>query len=122
MGPNQEMNLGTINVSDEVVANIASIATLEVNGVAGLSKGMISKILPGSQAKGVKAEVGQREAALDISIIVDYGVSIPDVAYQIQENVKRNVEAMTGLSVVEVNVYVVGAKEKEEKKKAKRVE
>lgn len=122
MSPNQEMILGTINVSDEVVANIASIATLEVKGVAGLSKGMISKILPGSQSKGVKAEVGQREAALDISIIVDYGVSIPDVAYQIQENVKRNVEIMTGLSVIEVNIYVVGAKEKEEKKKPKRVE
>ena len=59
-------------------------------------------------AKGVKVEVGEREAAVDLYIIVEYGVRIPDVALTVQENVKRAIENMTGLSVVEVNVHVQG--------------
>lgn len=59
-------------------------------------------------AKGVKVEVGEREAAVDLYIIVNYGVRIPDVALTVQENVKRSIESMTGLSVVEVNVHVQG--------------
>jgi uncharacterized alkaline shock family protein YloU len=57
-------------------------------------------------SKGVKVEVGQREAAVDVSIIVEYGRRIPEVASEIQANVKNAIESMTGLSVVEVNVHV----------------
>jgi uncharacterized alkaline shock family protein YloU len=66
----------------------------------------------------VKVEVGEKEAAVDLSIVVNYGVSIPEVAWQIQENVKRAIESMTGLSVVEVNVNIQGVyiEEKEKKK------
>ena len=59
-------------------------------------------------SKGVKVAVGEKEAAVDIFIIVDYGVKIPDVAWQIQENVKKAIETMTGLSVVEVNIHIQG--------------
>ena len=59
-------------------------------------------------SKGVKVEVGEREAAIDLFIIVKYGVRIPDVAIAAQENIKRAIETMTGLSVVEVNVNVQG--------------
>jgi len=59
-------------------------------------------------SKGVKVEVGEKEAAVDMFIIVEYGVRIPDVAIHIQENVKRAIESMTGLNVVEVNVNVQG--------------
>jgi uncharacterized alkaline shock family protein YloU len=59
-------------------------------------------------SKGVKVAVGEKEAAIDLFLIVDYGVKIPDVAWQIQENVKKAVETMTGLNVVEVNINVQG--------------
>jgi len=59
-------------------------------------------------AKGIKVEVGEKEAAVDLFVIMDYGIRIPDVAAQIQESVKKAVERMTGLVVVEVNVNVQG--------------
>ncbi len=59
-------------------------------------------------ARGVKVEVGEREAAVDLFIIVEFGVRIPDVALRVQENVKQAIESMTGLAVVEVNMHVQG--------------
>jgi uncharacterized alkaline shock family protein YloU len=127
-GMREQGEIGAIRVSDEVVGTIAGIAASEIKGVAGMSAGIvdgIAKVLTGSQlTKGVKVEVGEKEAAVDLSIVVNYGVSIPEVAWQIQENVKRAIESMTGLSVVEVNVNVQGVyiEEKEKKKEeAKRV-
>ena len=59
-------------------------------------------------AKGVKVEVGEKEAAVDLYVIMEYGVRLPDIAIQVQENVKHAIESMTGLEVVEVNVHVQG--------------
>jgi uncharacterized alkaline shock family protein YloU len=70
--------------------------------------------------KGVKVEVGEKEVVIDISVVVDYGVNIPEVSWKVQENVKKTVEKMTGLMVVEVNVYVQGVYIKEEKEEAKK--
>jgi uncharacterized alkaline shock family protein YloU len=68
-------------------------------------------------SKGVKVEVGEREAAIDLYIIVEYGCRIPEVAWNIQEKVKRSVETMTGLNVIEVNIHIQGVNiEKEHKK------
>jgi uncharacterized alkaline shock family protein YloU len=61
-----------------------------------------------SFSKGVKVEVGESQTALDLYVVMDYGIRIPDVARRVQENVKRAVESMTGLEVVEVNVHVAG--------------
>ncbi|MDI6703634.1 MAG: Asp23/Gls24 family envelope stress response protein [bacterium] len=112
MSQDIQKEIGIVKVSDEVVGTIAGLATVEVPGVAGMSGGIVdgfAKLLTGTQlTKGVKVEVGEKEAAIDLSIIVDYGVSIPEVAWKVQENVKRNVEQMTGLNVVEVNVYIQG--------------
>ena len=74
-------------------------------------------------SKGVKVEVGEKEAAVDLYIIVKYGIRIPEVALAAQENVKRAIETMTGLSVVEVNVHVqgVGFPEEEPKVEESRV-
>ncbi len=68
--------------------------------------------------RGVKVEVGSQEAAIDLDIIGEYGKDLPDVCRRVQENVKKAVETMTGLSVVEVNVNVLGisAKKTEEEK------
>ncbi|HQD40872.1 MAG TPA: Asp23/Gls24 family envelope stress response protein, partial [Bacillota bacterium] len=90
------------------------LAATEISGVYSMSGGIAGGITEAlgmkNLAKGVKVEVGEKEAAIDLFVIVDYGVRIPDVAWQIQENVKRAVESMTGLSVVEVNVHVQGVK------------
>lgn len=106
----ERTDLGTIEIAPEVIEVIAGLATIEVEGVAGMSGGLSSGIaeLLGRKnlSKGVKVEVGQREAAVDVSIIVQYGKRIPEVSSDIQANVKRSIETMTGLTVVEVNVHV----------------
>ena len=104
--------LGTIHIADEVVSIIAGLAATEVEGVAGMSGGIaggIAEILGRKNfSKGVKVEVGEKEAAIDLYIIVKYGVRIPDIALNVQESVKAAIENMTGLSTVEVNVHVQG--------------
>jgi len=112
--------LGTATISDEVVGAISGLAAAEVRGVAGMSEGIvggIAKILSRSQiGKGVKVEVGKKEAAIDLAIIADYGSIIPEVIRNIQANIKNKVETMTGLKVIEVNVRVDGVKMPEEEK------
>lgn len=104
--------LGSIRIADEVVSIIAGLAATEVEGIAGMSGGIaggIAEMLGRKNfAKGVKVEVGEKEAAVDLYIIVKYGVRIPDVALAAQENVKQAIETMTGLTVVEVNIHVQG--------------
>jgi len=101
-----------IKISEEVVAIIAGVAAMDVPGVAGMSGGIaggIAEILGRKNlSKGVKVEVGEKEAAIDLYIIVEYGYRIPDVSWDIQEKVKKAVETMTGLNVVEINIHVQG--------------
>jgi uncharacterized alkaline shock family protein YloU len=105
-------DLGTIRIADEVVSVIAGLAATEVEGVAAMSGGIaggIAEVLGRRNlSKGVKVEVGAEEAKVDIFIIVKYGVRIPDVAWEIQESVKKAIETMTGLRVLQVNVHVQG--------------
>lgn len=114
--------IGSVKIADEVVSIIAGLAATEVDGVAGMSGGIaggISEILGKKNlSKGVKVEVGEKEAAIDLFLITDYGVCIPDVAWSVQENVKKAIESMTGLRVVKVDIHIQGIKfqEKEEKK------
>ncbi len=104
--------LGNIKIADEVVSIIAGLAATEVEGVAGMSGGVVGGIadMLGKRnlSKGVKVEVGDQQAAVDLYIIVKFGVRIPDVAWKIQENVKKAVESMTGLEAVKINVHVQG--------------
>lgn len=116
---------GNVKIADEVVGVIAGIAATEVEGVAGMAGGIASGLteILGKKnfSKGVKVEVGETQAALDLYIVIQYGVSIPEVAQQVQENVKRAVESMTGLDVVEVNVHVQGVAFGEPEEKEVRV-
>ena len=114
---NGEIALSTdnneIKIADDVVAVIAGVAVSEVSGVAEMAGGFaggITEVLSGKKnlAKGIKVEVGEKDTKIDVNIIVEYGVRIPDVAFEIQNRVKKSVEAMTGLNVVEVNVHVQG--------------
>ncbi|MGQ9497865.1 MAG: Asp23/Gls24 family envelope stress response protein [Desulfotomaculales bacterium] len=107
-----QSELGAIRIANEVVAIIAGLAATEIPGIAGMSGGIVGGIAEmlgrKNLAKGVKVEVGEKETAVDLYVIVDYGIRIPDVAAQVQANVKRAIENMTGLAVVEVNVHVQG--------------
>lgn len=101
-----------IKISNDVVAVIAGVAVSEVPGVAEMSGGFagITEVLSGKKnlAKGIKVEVGEKTAKIDVNIVVEYGTRIPDVAFEIQNRVKKSVETMTGLKVLEVNVHVQG--------------
>lgn len=105
-------SLGAIRIANEVVAVIAGLAATEIEGLAGMSGGIaggFAEMLGRKNlAKGVRVEVGEKETAVDIFVIVEYGIKIPDVALRVQENVKHAIESMTGLKVVDVNVHVQG--------------
>lgn len=105
-------DMGNIQIAPEVIEIIAGLAAIEIEGVAGMSGGFASGVaeLLGRKnlSKGVKVDVGQKEAAIDVSIIIDYGQRIPEVASSIQRNVKHAIETMTGLDVIEVNVHIHG--------------
>ena len=110
-----------IKISNDVVAVIAGVAVSEVPGVASMSGGFaggISEVLSGKKnlSKGIKVDAEEKDVKIDVNIIVEYGSRIPDVAFEIQNRVKKSVENMTGLKVAEVNVHVQGVRtEKEEK-------
>jgi uncharacterized alkaline shock family protein YloU len=103
---------GSVKISDDVVKIIAGMAAMEIQGVSGMSGGIAGgiaeKLGRKNLSRGVKAEVGEKEATIDIFVIVEYGAQIKDVACQIQTKVKNAVESMTGLRVLEVNVNVQG--------------
>lgn len=112
---------GSIKITDEVVAIIAGIAANEVKGVYGMSGsfgGGISEILGRkSLSKGVKVEMGEKQVTIDLFILVEYGCRIPEIAWEIQEKVKKSVELMTGLEVKEVNIHIQGVNIEKDRKK-----
>ena len=102
-----------IEISNDVIAVIAGVAVSEVQGVASMSGGFaggITEVLSGKKnmAKGIKVDKTENTAKIDVNIIVEYGSRIPDVAFEIQNRVKKSVESMTGFKVEEVNVHVQG--------------
>jgi uncharacterized alkaline shock family protein YloU len=105
-------DIGTIRITNEVIAIIAGIAATEVPGVAGMSGGIAGGLAEAlgrkNLSKGVKVEAGEKDAVIDVYIIVEYGYRIPDVAWAIQEKVKKAVQEMTGLNVIEVNIHIQG--------------
>ncbi|MFF8282235.1 Asp23/Gls24 family envelope stress response protein [Streptomyces albus] len=110
---------GRTTIADGVVEKIAGMAARDVVGVHAMGGGMsrtfgaVRDRVPGggkSVTRGVKAEVGEVQTALDLEIVIDYGVSIADVARSVRENVVSAVERMTGLEVVEVNIAVSDVK------------
>jgi uncharacterized alkaline shock family protein YloU len=106
---------GSMTIADLVVAKIVGLATREIDGVYALGGGaarMIGAVrqrVPGTQAsaaQGVAVEVGQRQAAADIDLVVEYGVCIPDLAAAVRGNVINAVERICGLEVTEVNINI----------------
>lgn len=101
---------GKVVFAEDVIATIATLAAAEIEGVHGMSgttfEGIGEKLGKKNYTKGVKAEVGSVECAVDMNLIVKYGYRIQDVCSQVQEAVKNAIEMMTGLRVVEVNISV----------------
>ena len=106
---------GRTSIADTVVQKIASIAAREVSGVHALGGsttraiGAIRERIPGatqSHGQGVGVEVGERQTAIDLDMVIEYGVAIPDLSNSVRRNVTSAVERMTGLEVTEVNVSV----------------
>ena len=105
-----ETERGITTVADVVVAKMAGMAAREVTGVHELGttfRRLVGRVRPGeSLTQGVNVEVGKRETAIDLVVVVDYGYSIPSVAQDLRENVISKIEAGTGLAVKEVNIEV----------------
>jgi uncharacterized alkaline shock family protein YloU len=106
---------GKTTIADVVVAKIVGIAAREVPGVhelltqgaGGAIGGLTQRVTRGdTRAQGVRVEVGQREAAVDIKIVVDYGTSVPQMAEAVRRSIKTRVQSMTGLIVTEINIDV----------------
>ena len=112
-------NGGTITYANEVIAIIAGVAANEVEGIAGMcvSNG-VGDIIGRNRnvTRGVKVEIGSEEASVDLYIIVEYGQPIQKVSREVQENVRKAIESMTGLHVVRVDVHVQGVSFEKEKK------
>ncbi len=107
---------GRISVAQGVVSKIAGVSCREISGVhamgtsGGRAVGALRERIPGSSgpsvSQGVAVEVGESQAAIDLDIVVEYGVAIADLGKSVQRNVKQSVERMTGLEVTEINVSV----------------
>jgi len=105
---------GQTSIADAVVTKVAGLAAREVPGVHDLGGGAARAVgsvsqrvgLGDQRSQGVSVEVGQREAAVDLTLVIDYGESIPQVAEAVREQVIKRVEGITGLSVTEVNIGV----------------
>jgi uncharacterized alkaline shock family protein YloU len=105
---------GNTTIADAVVTKVASIAAREVRGVHSLGGGMSRTLgsvtqrvgIGDERSQGVSVEVGEREAAIDLTVVVEYGESVPQVSQAIRDNVVKRIEGITGLSVTEVNVAI----------------
>ncbi|EKQ58211.1 MULTISPECIES: Asp23/Gls24 family envelope stress response protein [unclassified Clostridium] len=107
----REENIGVVKISDEVVSVIAGIAAQEIDGILDGQMGVannLTNIFKGkkSTAKASKVTLEEDRAIIDMNVSVEYGKKIMDVVAQVQDNVKKTVEAMTGLYVEAVNIYV----------------
>ena len=107
-------DLGVVRISNDAISTIASVAAMEVKGVCkmggGTPKAVIDTLLKRFSSRGVKIQIKDGEVKLTIAIVVEYGVDIPRVADEVQENVKRAVEKMAGLIPAEVNVVIEGVR------------
>ncbi len=129
---------GSVHIADEVIGIIAGLAATEIEGVksmtGGFGGGLAELLGKKNLSKGVKLDVGEKEAKIDLYLVIEYGAVVHAVATKVQENVKKAIEGMTGLKVVEVNAYITSidthlikeeerekeAREKEAKEKAKK--
>ncbi|MBR0409971.1 MAG: Asp23/Gls24 family envelope stress response protein [Eubacterium sp.] len=104
--------IGQVQIADEVIAVIAGLAATEVDGVAKMSGNItneiVSKLGMKNLSSGVKVEILGEEVEVKLSLVLNYGVSIPKTSREVQEKVKNAIETMTGLTVIDVNIRIAG--------------
>lgn len=109
-----EKNIGVVQIADDVVAMIASLAAMEVEGVSAMAGNvtseLISKVGLKKLSKGVRVTVTDRSVRVDLALIMEYGYSIPAACHQVQTKVKAAVENMTGLTCANVNIRIAGVR------------
>ncbi len=115
---------GITTIADEVVAKLAGHAAREIEGVAGMGatfRRLLGRVTPGQESltQGVNVEVGKKEAAIDIVLLVRYGYPIPSLAQEVRENVITRVETDTGLIVKEVNIEIDDLQFEEDKSQSR---
>lgn len=110
----EDEQFGTIQIADDVVAMIASLATTEIDGVSALggniTNELMSKVRVRSLTKGVRVTVKDGEVTVDLAVTLDYGYNIPTTCGKVQNKVKAAIENMTGLVCNNVNVRILGVK------------
>jgi uncharacterized alkaline shock family protein YloU len=108
----QQTKLGKVEISPEVIEVIASLAAAEIEGVATMRGSFATDVAERlgrkSHGKGVKVDLGVDSISVDVSVVMNYGVSIPTVAEKIQENIQQTLKTMTAIDLKSVNVHVVG--------------
>ena len=108
----EEENIGTVKIADDVVAMIAGLAATEVEGVSAMagnvSNELMSKVGVKKLTKGVKVDVFEKHVTVDLSVLMDYGYNIPATCQKVQTKVKTAIENMTGLQVTDVNIRISG--------------
>jgi uncharacterized alkaline shock family protein YloU len=118
MFENKTSEKGKITYADEVVASIAGIAAVGISGVAGMSGGLVNGITEflgkKSPMKGVKVEADNGDVVVNLQVVAEYGISMPEICDKMQDNIKKDIERMTGLKVKAVNVNVQGIRIKDE--------
>lgn len=120
-----DLELGKVNIHHEVISTIASKAACTIPGVVRMSGSIVENIAEKlgkrTQDKGIRTEVVGEEVKIDVSVILLYGTKIPDIAWQIQKNVRKAIEELTGLHVMHVNVNVEGVQDKDNEKEEKNI-
>ncbi len=108
----EDNQMGTVKIADDVVAMIAGLAASEVDGVSAMvgniTNELMSKVGMRNLTKGVKVEVIGKEVRADIAVVLEYGYNIPATCQKVQEKVKAAIENMTGLVVSDVNIRIAG--------------
>lgn len=108
----KENKVGTIQIADDVVAMIASLAATEVDGVSSMmgniTNELMSKVGMKKLTKGVKVDILETNVVVDLAIILEYGYNIPTTCQKVQDKVKTAIETMTGLNVTDVNIRIAG--------------
>jgi uncharacterized alkaline shock family protein YloU len=109
-----------LRISDEVIASIAGMAASQVQGVVSMTGNIVGDISAifgrKNPAKGVRVSSGEQDVILDLYLSVKYGARIPEVAFKVQENVKKTVESMTDIKVSQVNIHIQGVSFQEQTK------
>ncbi|WP_226035057.1 Asp23/Gls24 family envelope stress response protein [Aquibacillus saliphilus] len=108
----EDSNLGRVEIAPEVIEVIAGIATTEITGVSAMrgnfASGVVERLGKKSHGKGIKVELTETGVLIDVFVVLDYGITIPEIAQKIQTNIRQALMNMTALEIDEINIHVVG--------------